>query len=334
MERVKFGIVSYAHPHVMRYAPAIAKNEKTELVAIASEDVNRDLAIADAKKYGAKFYCDYSELLQDGDVDAVYIASESFKHFELAVEAMENGKHVLLEKPIAMNTRDASELIRIASREGVKLMVPFNPRFTQPLKKAYEMIRDGEIGKLVYVTAISENVKPPIYIRGFNAEWFLDPAKSGGGGFMDTAPHGIDSLLWLVGEPRRIYADIGAKVYGLPVDDIGTAMIEFNDGIVALLTAGWGNPKGYPWGLEVKYHLVGENGFLDVRTAYPDFEVYGEGAERVYWERPDVDSIVQGFAEAVLEDHPVPISPNLALKNLEIVLTAYESSRKKEWVNL
>jgi UDP-N-acetylglucosamine 3-dehydrogenase len=335
MKRLNFGIISYAHPHALRFASAIAGGRNSELVAISGDDSNSDVARAEAKKYGARFYCNYEELLREENVDAVYIAIETYRHKEVAIRAAEEGKHILLEKPIALNLKDADEVIKAARKAGVKLMLPFNPRFTEPLKKAKEMMDAGEIGLLEYINAISENVKPPIFLQGLDMSWFLDVRKSGGGGFMDTAPHGVDSLMWLIGDvPKKVYADIGAKIYGFPVDDIGTAVLEFRNGVVAVLTAGWGNPKGYSYGIEMKYYLVGREGFLDVRTAYPDFTVYQNRAEKIYWDRPDVRGIVESFARAVLKDEPVPISGEDAKKNLAIVLAAYQSSREKKPVGL
>ncbi len=335
MRKLNFGIISYAHPHALRFASVIAGGRKTKLVAISGDGSNSDVARAEAKKYGARFYKNYEELLRDENVEAVYIAIETYRHKEVAIRAAEEGKHILLEKPIALNLKDADDIIKAAKKAGVKLMLPFNPRFTEPLVKAKEMIDAGEIGPLEYIQAISENVKPPIFLQGLDMSWFLDVKKSGGGGFMDTAPHGVDSLLWLTGDvPRKVYADIGAKIYGFPVDDIGTAVLEFKDGVVAVLTAGWGNPKGYSYGIEIKYYLVGREGFLDVRTAYPDFTVYQDRAEKVYWDRPDVRGIVGSFARAVLKDEEVPITGEDAKKNLAIILAAYESSRRKRAVRL
>ncbi len=335
MRKLNVGIISYAHPHALRYASTISQGRRTKLYAVSGDGANSDIARSEAKKYGARFYRNYEALLKDENVEVVYIAIETYRHREVAIRAAEEGKHILLEKPIALSLVDADDVIRAARKAGVKLMLPFNPRFTGPLKKAKGMLDEGEIGLLEYIHAISENVKPPIFLRGLDMSWFLDVKKSGGGGFMDTAPHGIDSLLWLTGDfPRRVYADIGAKIYGFPVDDIGTAILEFRNGVVAVLTAGWGNPKGYSYGLEIKYYLVGSEGFLDVRTAYPDFTVYQEAAEKVYWDRPDVMEIVESFARAVLEDVEVPICGEDAKKNLAIILASYEASRKKKQVRL
>ncbi|NJE05007.1 Gfo/Idh/MocA family oxidoreductase [Thermococcus sp. M36] len=329
MEKLNFGIISYAHPHALRFASVISGGRHSELVAVSGDGSNSDVARIEARRHGARFYRNYEELLRDDNVEAVYIAIETYRHKEVAIRAAEEGKHVLLEKPIALSLKDADEVIKAAKRAGIKLMLPFNPRFTEPLRKAKEMIDAGEIGPLEYIQTISENVKPPISLQGLDMSWFLDASKSGGGGFMDTAPHGVDSLLWLTGDtPEKVYADIGSKIYGFPVDDIGTAVLEFKKGVVAVLTAGWGSPKGYPYGIEIKYYLVGRDGFLDVRTAYPDFTVYQERAEKIYWDRPDVRGIVEAFVEAVLGDSEVPITGEDAKKNLAIILAAYRSSRE------
>ncbi len=192
MKKLNFGgVISYAHPHALRFASAIAQGKGgTKLVAISGDGSNSDVARAEARRYGARFYGgDYEVLLRDENVEAVYIAIETYRHKEIAVRAAEEGKHILLEKPIALNLKDADEVIKAAERAGVKLMLPFNPRFTDPLRKAREMLDAGEIGPLEYAQTISENVKPPIFLQGgLDMSWFLDARKSGGGGFMDTAP--------------------------------------------------------------------------------------------------------------------------------------------------
>lgn len=335
MRKLRMGVISYAHPHALSFAGQIASGRHTKLVAISGDGPNSDVAKVEARRFGAHFYKTYEELLRDDNVEAVYIAIETYRHKEVAVRAAEEGKHILLEKPIALTLEDADEIIKAAKKAGVKLMVPYNPRFTEPLQKAKEMLDAGEVGPLEYIYTISENVKPPIFLQGLDMSWFLDARKSGGGGFMDTAPHGIDSLFWLTEDvPKKVYADIGAKIYGFPVDDIGTAVLEFRKGVLAVLTAGWGNPKGYSYGIEMKYYLVGREGFLDIRTAYPDFTVYQERAEKIYWDRPDVRGIVESFARAILKDEKVPIPGEVAKKNLAVVLAAYESSRKRKAVKV
>lgn len=332
---VRVGIISYAHPHALRYAPVIKASRRAKLVAISGDGPNSGVAKLEAKKYGAKFYPTYEELLKDKTIEAVYIATETYKHKEVAIRAAEEGKHILLEKPIALTLEDGKEIIKAARKAGVKLMVPFNPRFTQPLRKAKEMIENNEIGRLEYIYAISEYVKPPMFLEGLDTSWFFDVRKSGGGGFMDTAPHGIDSLFWLTeSDPVEVYADIGAKIWGFKVDDIGTALIKFKNGVVTLLTAGWANPKGYPVGLEMKYYIVGDDGFLDIRTAYPDFTVYQDKTEKIYWERADIEGIINSFIDAIQQDKEPPITGEDALKNLAVVLAAYESSKTGKTVKI
>jgi predicted dehydrogenase len=332
---INVGIISYAHPHALRYGTTFASNPKARLYAISGDGANRDVAKLEAEKLKARFYQNYEALLKNDKVDAVYIAIETYRHKEVAIRAAEEGKHILLEKPIALTLEDADEIIKAAKKAGVKLMVPFNPRFTIPLRKAKEMIEAGEIGELEYIYSISEYVKPPVFLEGLDMSWFLDVNKAGGGGFMDTAPHGIDSLLWLTNsEPESVYASIGSKIYGFPVDDIETAVLKFKNGVVAVLNAGWGNPKGYAYGLEIKYYILGKEGFLDIRTAYPDFSVYQDRAEKIYWERADVSSIVESFLESIIEDKDPPITGELAKKNLEIILAAYESSKTGKTIKL
>ncbi|GAG59494.1 unnamed protein product, partial [marine sediment metagenome] len=129
--------------------------------------------------------------------------------------------------------------------------------------KAKKDIEENKIGDLIYIYTISEYGKNPSLIKGFDTNWLFNPQKSGGGGFADTAPHGIDSLRWLINsEVKAVYADIGNKIFpNLDVDDIGTVIIEFKNGVIGVLGAGWANPESYPTWLDIRYEMLGTKGF-------------------------------------------------------------------------
>ncbi len=335
VKKLNIGMISFAHPHAPRYAQVFYNNPLTNLYAISGDGANTEMAKSFAEKYNAKFYKDYTTLLKDENIDAVYIAIETYRHKEVAIKTSEYKKHILLEKPIALTIKDAEQIIESANKNNIKLMVPFNPRFAPPLIKAKEIILQKKIGKIRYISAVSEYVKPPMFLKGFDTKWFIEKEKSGGGGFMDTAPHGIDSILWLLDKkPKKVFASIGSKIYDLQVDDIGTVIMEFEDETVAILRAGWGNPKGYPFGLEMEYHIMGDEGFLHIDSPFTYISVSQDSYAKIYTERPDVSNIVSAFAKAVLENKNPPITGKDALINLKIVLAAYKSSETKEPVEL
>lgn len=304
---IGLGIVSYAHLHAPRYAAAIAAHPAVNFVGIAGLGLNADVAEAEARKYGVPYFADYRALLDQPRLDGVYIGTEPTRHLE-----------------------EADALVAVAREAGVRLMIPFNPRFQLPLLKVRERLERGDAGELVSIYATKYGRLPAKAPGPMRTDWFLDPLQAGGGGFLDIGIHALDALRWLAGsEPRRVYACIGNHIHpGLKVDDIGLATIEFDNGVVGVLSAGWCNPDGYPAWLDVRFQILATKGAFLVDNAYHGLWVYGEDwAERRYWWRRDVDGLVDEFVQAILEDREPAITGEDGRAALAMALAAYESAR-------
>ena len=329
MESIELGIISYAHPHAQKYAAAIVACPWADLVGVAGPGVNSDLAAEEAKRYGVPYYTDYHDLLARNDLAGVYVGTEPRRHLEVVREAAAQGKHVLCDKPIALTLSEADGIIQAAERAGVKLMVPFNPRFQLPLMKVKAALESGEAGELVSVFAIKYGKLPTRIPGPADYGWLVDPEQAGGGGFLDIGIHAVDALRWLAGsEARRVYAHVGTVLYeGLPVDDIGTMTVEFENGVVGALSAGWANPDSYPTWLDVRFEILTTQRAFLIDSPYHDYWCYGpDRAEKQYWWRRDVDGLVDEFVRAILEDRKPAISGEDARAALAISLAAYESS--------
>ena len=336
-EKIGLGIVSSAHPHAPKYAAAIAACLQADLVGIAGSGINDDLAAEEARRYGVPYYADYRELLARDDLTGVYIATEPRRHLEVVQEAAARGKHILCDKPIALTLEEADDIIRVARGSGVKLMVPFNPRFQLPLMKVKEALESGEAGELVSIFAIKYGKLPTKIPGPADYGWLLDPERAGGGGFLDIGIHAVDALRWLAGsEARRVYAHVGAALHpGLPVDDIGVMTVEFENGVVGALSAGWANPDGYPTWLDVRFEVLATKAAFLVDSPYHGYWCYNSTrAERQYWWRRDVYGLVDEFARAILEDREPAITGEDARAALVIALAAYESARTGRVVSL
>ncbi len=336
-EKIGLGIVSYAHPHAPKYAAAIAACPQADLVGIAGSGINDDLAAEEARRYGVPYYADYRELLARDDLAGVYVATEPRRHLEVVREATAQGKHVLCDKPIALNLEEADGIIRLCREAGVKLMVPFNPRFQLPLMKVKESLDSGWAGELVSIFAIKYGKLPTKIPLKADYSWLIDPREAGGGGFLDIGIHAIDALRWLAGsEARRVYAQVSTALHeGLSVDDIGTMTVEFENGVVGALSAGWANPDGYPTWLDVRFEILTTRAAFLIDSPYHDYWCYGpERVERHYWWRRDVDGLVNEFVRAILEDREPAITGEDARAALAIALAAYESARTGRAVTL
>jgi len=337
MERVNMGIVSYAHPHAPRYAAAIAACPHAKLSGIAGPGTNADQAATEASQYLIPYHADYRDMLARDDIAAVYVGTEPSRHLEVVREAAARGKHVLCDKPIALTLAEADEIIRLARDGGIKLMVPFNPRYQLPVMKAKAALESGEAGELVSVFAMKYGKLPTTIPGPADYGWLVDPEQAGGGGFLDIGIHAVDAVRWLAGaEARRVQAHIGTVLHeDLSVDDLGLVTIELQNGVVAALSAGWANPDSYPTWLDVRFELLTTEGAFLIDSPYHDYWCYGPArAEKLYWWRRDVDGLVDEFAHAVLEDREPAINGEDARAALAIVLAAYRSAAQGRVVEL
>ncbi len=330
METINLGIIGYAHPHAAKYAAAIRACPRANLIGIAGLGGNAGLAAGEAARYGIPYYADYRDLVARDDLAAVYVGTEPTRHLGVVAEATAHRKHILCDKPIALTLDEADVIIDLARQAGIKLMVPFNPRFQLPLMKVKKALDSGQAGELVSIFALKYGKLPTKIPGPADYSWLVDPEQAGGGGFLDIGIHAVDALRWLAeSEPRRVYAHIGTALYeGLPVDDLGMMTVEFENGVVGALSAGWANPDGYPTWLDVRFEiLTTESAFL-IDSPYHDYWCYGSTrAEKQYWWRRDVDGLVDEFVRAILEHREPAITGQDARAALAIALAAYESAR-------
>lgn len=324
---LKFGLVSYSHLHILKYAPAINQNQNVKIVAIAGIGENQNIAKEDAKKYNSNYYDELDSFFSKEDLDAIYVGTSPDKHLEVINLAAKNGINILCDKPIATNLNDAEKIIEITKKNKVKLMVPFNPRYQVPVIKAKEIIDSGELGEVQYIYAVKYGKIP--LIDGIDTSWFFDYDRAGVGGFGDIGIHAIDGLRFLVGsEAKKVYAKIGTKIHNTKVDDIGQVIMEFENGAIACLSSGWANPQGYPSWLDVKFEILGENGAITIEKPYQDYNIFdNQKTITDYWYRKDIELLVDEFIQSIMENREPAITNKDAYTALEILLAAYESSR-------
>lgn len=191
---LKIGIIgagTISEFHIESYL----KNPDVKIVAIC--DVNIDGAKAKAEKYSIpEYYSDYKEILSNKEIDAVSIATPTFTHKNIVVEALKAGKNVLCEKPPAMNYEEALECEKTAKETGKLLMYAFVIRFSKEAIFMKEYIKSGKMGEIYYAEASRMNRCNRI------GGWFINKKLSGGGALIDGAIHEIDLALYLMGYPK------------------------------------------------------------------------------------------------------------------------------------
>lgn len=205
-----------------RVIPAIAAEPRSTLYGVVSRDR------AKGERYAEHVWTDLVEALADPRIDAVYVATPVYLHAPQTIAALRAGKHVLCEKPVAMNYTEAQQMVSVAQETGRTLGVAYYRRMYPKLQRARRLLAEGVIGRPVLAEISSHD--------WFNDEdgrrsWLLDPAKSGGGPLYDTASHRIDVLNFLFGRPVRVSGHVSTLVHRAPVEDAATLLIEYENGV-------------------------------------------------------------------------------------------------------
>ena len=262
------------------------RNPNVELYALC--DINEKTLKAKGEKYGiTRLYTDEKKMLEElPELDAVSVCTWNSAHKPCTIMALEAGKHVLCEKPMAMNATEAQEMIDASKKAGKKLMVGFVRRFGNDAEIAKDFIDAGSVGDIYYAKVV--------YLRrnGCPGGWFGDKERSGGGPLIDLGVHVIDLARYLMGRPMPTTA-FGATFSGMgkrehlkdnftdfvaqekandphTVEDLATALVRFDNGAVLQVEASFNlHTKNGANNIE----LFGNKGGVKLS---PDFELYTE----------------------------------------------------------
>lgn len=195
MSKLKVGIIGCGGIANSKHLPALAsQSEKAEMVAFC--DIIEERAVKAAKKYGvagAKTYTDYRELLDDRTIDVVHICTPNRSHSEITVAALEAGKHVMCEKPMAINSGEAQKMLDAAKRTGKKLTIGYQNRFRPDVSLLKRMADSGKLGDIYYAQAHALR-------RRAVPTWgvFLNEYEQGGGPLIDIGTHALDLTLYIM----------------------------------------------------------------------------------------------------------------------------------------
>jgi predicted dehydrogenase len=230
---LRWGLIGCGDIARRRVAPALRDAGCSELIAVSR--ARSELAASFAKEFGAKrWYAEWHDLLKDDEIDAVYIATPVHLHVDQAIAAAEAGKHVLCEKPMAMNVHECDRMIETARSQGVKLSVAYYRHFYPVVERIKEIIKSGEIGVpgLAQVEAF-EWFNPA---AGDSRSWFLKKQLAGGGPMFDFGCHRIEVLLNIFGPISEVQALIANTVFDREVEDTAAALFRFAGGACAVLS--------------------------------------------------------------------------------------------------
>ena len=232
MDTVKWGLIGCGDIANKRVAPALKELSNCELLAVSRKRF--EIAQQFAGKFGAKkSYKTWQELLGDDEIDAVYIATPVNLHCEQTIAAATAGKHVLCEKPMAINPVECDKMIDACNANNVKLGIAYYRHFYPIIERIKQILCSGQIGRPVMVQINAfEYFDPP---ADSPRSWFLEKAKSGGGPMFDFGCHRIEVLLNIFGKIKSVNGFAGNIVFDREVEDTCTAHIAFESGPRAVL---------------------------------------------------------------------------------------------------
>lgn len=332
--KINFGIIGcgmIANWH----AGAIKAVEGAELAGFT--DINLEGSNSFADKYGVKAYESLECMLSDKNIDAVCICTPSGLHAPQAIMAAEAGKHVIVEKPMALSLAEADEVIRACEVNKVKMGVISQLRFSPAVRKLKEAVENGLLGKIVTGDIYMKFHRSQDYYDagGWRGTWKMD----GGGALMNQGIHGIDLLRYIMGPVRTISAHTRTLVRRIEVEDTAAAVLEFANGALGVIQATTSIYPGYPRRMEIcgnRGSIVLEEDSIarwDVEgQAVPEDIIIQSTASKAS-SNPSAFGIeghilqIKDMLEAIKYDRKPLVDMYEGRKPIEIIMNIYESSR-------
>jgi len=277
MKQINWGIIGCGNVTEVKSGPAFNKVDHSRLVAVMRRDAAKTEDYAQRHNV-PRWYSDADQLINDPEVNAVYVATPPNTHAEYAIKAMQAGKPVYVEKPMALNEAECREMIRISKETGQPLFVAYYRRALPYFIKIKELIDAKVIGD---VRLVNMKLHFPLKPEELHPEqqfgWRVDPSISGGGHFHDMASHQLDFLLYLLGPVKKVKG-ISVNQAGLyAADDATIALLEFESG--ALFTGSWCFSVPQNQGIDTA-EIIGSKGKLTFSTfSKPIIEIVKEFGE-------------------------------------------------------
>ena len=339
MKKVKLAVIG-----VGRIGPVHIENLmrlSSSAVITAVCDLTEERANKNAKVAGAKAYLDYKKMLENEEIDAVYVTTPTNQHDYIVKDCANAGKHIFCEKPIAENLKKATEMVKCAKSNNIKLQIGYQRRFCDEHTGAKKLIDAGKIGKPLIFKATSKDPFPP-------PEWALNP-ETGGGIYIDMNTHDYDLARWFMNdEIVKLYAN-DANLLDLKYDipqlvDNAIVTFKFSRGNIGVVDGNWNSKGGNDARIEISgtegtiligklnsapVYLFNENGLSNVFTFQTDKYPHFINRFREGYFNED-----KSFVECILKNRKPSVPGEDGLAALKISIAALKSSRTGSIVNL
>lgn len=321
---------------------AIAALEDAELAGV--QDVVSTACEQVARAYGVHAYRSLEEIATDASVDAVCICTPSGLHAAQAMQMIQAGKHVLVEKPLALCLADCDRLIDAAQIQGVKLAVVSQSRFSETAGRIKQALDEGLLGHLVSADLYMQFYRPQSYYDG--GQWRGTWAMDGGGSLMNQGIHGVDLMRYWMGTPASIMAVGGTLARDIEVEDTLSALVQYTGGAIGVIQAATSTYPGFP----KRFALHGDRGVILVEEenilrweveGSPFYQAQsGPAAQSGGFNDPaKIDALghqrqLQNLISAIRDDTPLQSDGQEGRATLSVILGAYEAMQTGKKIRL
>lgn len=333
MEKVKIGVIGLGGVAQLVHLPNLNKLANVELTAVAEVNKNRLLTISDKFNVKEK-YLDYNEMLEKSDIDAVIVATPTSTHTDIAIDCLNAGKDVLVEKPLARTYLEAKKIVDAAKKNKRKLMVGMNLRYRPDTMLLRSFINSKEIGDPFYVKC------GWIRKQSSSEKWFTKKEESGGGVIIDLGIHLLDLALWLLDYPEiSSVSTQNFHHYTKNVEDTSINCIKCKSSAVINMEVSWSLPveknhffmdvygtKGSFSSNPFRLYKKVENDFINLTPTQVD-------SPNVLFKKSYLNEL-KSFVGAINGLNPVFSPGEEALKRMKIIEAMYESAKKMHEVKL
>jgi len=333
-DRIKVGVIGLGmgRSHLEAYLSL----PQTKVIGVC--DIWRERLEEVKKEYSLEYATtDYRELLRREDIDLVSIATPDYLHYQMCIEALKNGKHVLCEKPMVSTIEEAVSLVREVKKSGKKFMVGQVCRYAPGFRMAKHLIEEGEIGELFFVE--SEYAHDYTFVEGVGG-WRKDALRRREP-FLGGGCHAVDLLRWIAGDPEEVFAYANHKVLkDWPVDDCTIAIFRFPKEVLGKVFVSIGCRRPYT----MRSVFYGDKGTIIADNTSPEILIYKEewrdkgtsGFTRIPVKvaSHNVKREIEEIVEAILQDKPVKTNVVEGAKTVIACLKGVESTREGKPVKI
>lgn len=341
---VRVGIIGCGRIAQVRHLPEYKDNADAQLIGYF--DFNYDRACGIAQQYGGRAYSTIDDLLNDRRIDAVSVCVANNAHADISIRALNAGKHVLCEKPMATTIEDCEAMVKAARENGKYLMVDQNQRLARAHVKAKELIEDGIIGKvLTFRTTFGHKGPENWSVTPGTGSWFFDKRQASMGAMADLGVHKTDLIQYLLNgkviETRAMVTtldkrDTEGNLVG--VDDNAICLYRMDNGIIGTMTASW----TYYGREDNSTILYGTDGIMKIYASEYSVEIQKRNGDRIFFDIDKIQTndnqtksgVIDAFVDAVENDHEPIISGQSVLAAMRTIFANLESEATGQTVKI